>query len=70
MGEIADSLINGEFCEQCGVYLDPGEKVYTQVGDQVTMPTDGEGFGIPVNCKSCGQEDNSGAGTQDDINWD
>lgn len=22
MGEIADSIINGEFCESCGEYLD------------------------------------------------
>lgn len=22
MGEIADSMINGEFCEMCGVFLD------------------------------------------------
>jgi len=25
MGEIADAMINGELCEQCGVYLGPGE---------------------------------------------
>lgn len=29
MGEIADSMINGELCEECGVYLEPLEIVYS-----------------------------------------
>ncbi len=26
MGEIADMMINGRMCEQCGVYMDDGEE--------------------------------------------
>ena len=38
MGEIADSMINGEVCEMCGVYLDYGD----------------EPMGIPMYCsESC-----------------
>lgn len=54
MGEIADSMIRGEFCAICGVYLEPGEKVYVQGTDKVVkMPKDGSGYGIPVECESC-----------------
>ena len=33
MGEIADSMINGEVCQMCGVYLEPNETVYVN-GDE------------------------------------
>jgi len=25
MGEIADMMMNGDLCEQCGVYIGPGD---------------------------------------------
>ena len=53
MGEIADSMVAGEICAQCGMYLEPGEKVYTQQGVKVTMPKNGQGYGIPVVCCDC-----------------
>lgn len=54
MGDIADSMINGEMCAECGVYLEPKEVVYTQTGGvKVTMPKDGQGYGIPVLCCDC-----------------
>lgn len=54
MGEIADSMINGEFCACCGAYLEPSEVVYTQQGEEkVKMPSDGSAFGVPVICQSC-----------------
>lgn len=54
MGEIAEAMINGEICEQCGVYLAPQEVVYLQSnGQKTTMPVDGSGIGVPVICKSC-----------------
>ena len=57
MGDIADSMINGEMCAVCGVYLEPGEKVYVQGTDtEVTMPEDGSGYGIPVVCDGCNDE--------------
>jgi hypothetical protein len=57
MGQIADLMIAGELCAECGVYLEPGETVYTQQGhDKVKMPDNGTGFGIPVLCKDCKDE--------------
>ena len=53
MGEIADSMIKGEVCSQCGVYLAPGEQVYLETGETVYMPEDGEPFGVPVICACC-----------------
>lgn len=54
MGEIADSMIEGEMCAVCGVYLEPGEKVYVQSTDkEVRMPKDGSGYGVPVECVDC-----------------
>lgn len=63
MGEVADSMINGELCSWCGVFLEPGETVYTlkyrkkqddMVPDKkVKMPKDGKYFGVPVICKDC-----------------
>jgi len=54
MGEIADAMINGELCAECGVYLEPKETVYTQQGgEKVKMPKNGEGYGIPVLCCEC-----------------
>ena len=58
MGEIADSMINGEVCHTCGVYIEPEEVVYLlhyEDGTQpnVEMPKDGSGFGVPVHCESC-----------------
>jgi hypothetical protein len=54
MGEIADSMINGEVCAECGVYLDPKEKVYVQeTGHKMNMPADGSAAGIPVICQFC-----------------
>ena len=54
MGEIADAMINGEMCALCGVYLEPGEKVYAQHGgNKMTMPKDGSPAGIPVLCVDC-----------------
>ena len=59
MGEIADSIINGEVCCYCGVYLEPNETVYLQHDDEnnpvgpVEMPSDGSPFGVPVCCGDC-----------------
>jgi hypothetical protein len=57
MGEIADSMINGEMCAECGVYLEPKEKVYIQSsGKKMHMPEDGSPAGFPVICKDCHYE--------------
>lgn len=54
MGEIADSMINGEMCAVCGVYLEPEEKVYDQVSEKkMKMPKDGSPMGFPVICADC-----------------
>lgn len=53
MGEIADKMINGELCSQCGVHLDPGSTVYLTTGETVYMPSNGEAFGVPVLCEFC-----------------
>lgn len=54
MGEIADSMINGEMCACCGVYLEPKEKVYDQAtGKKMHMPADGSAMGFPVLCEDC-----------------
>ena len=49
-------MINGEICAECGVYLEPNEKVWAQheenQGD-ITMPSDGTGAGFPVVCIDC-----------------
>lgn len=42
MGEIADSMVNGELCAMCGVALDYSKEV------------DEEPYGIPMYCsESC-----------------
>ena len=54
MGEIAESMINGEFCALCGVYLEPGERVHLQSNNEPSrMPSSGEPMGFPVLCTSC-----------------
>lgn len=58
MGAIADTLINGEACTECGVHLEPRETVYlpTENGFNFVrdkMPSDGSGYGVPVICKDC-----------------
>lgn len=57
MGEIADQMINGEICAECGVYLEPNEKVWAQEDEEhlglLLMPKDGTGAGFPVICSSC-----------------
>jgi hypothetical protein len=54
MGEIADSMINGEVCAECGVYLEPKEKVYVQeTGQKMNMPKDGSPMGFPILCSDC-----------------
>lgn len=67
MGEIADKMINGEFCSQCGVYLAPGDTVYLQTGEKVYMPDNGEPFGIPVLCEFCNDDEQSSANLHDSI---
>ena len=54
MAEIADKMVNGEYCAICGVYLDPKEEVYVQAtGDKMYMPADESPAGIPVLCYDC-----------------
>jgi hypothetical protein len=54
MGDVADSMLNGEVCAECGVYLEPREKVYVQSSGKATkMPADGSGHGLPVICADC-----------------
>jgi hypothetical protein len=57
MGTISDARINGEMCAECGVYLEPKERVYDQTsGKKMNMPADGEPAGFPVICKDCHDE--------------
>jgi hypothetical protein len=62
MGEIADRMIEGEYCALCGIYLEPNETVYMEkdMSDEfseeyikVKMPKDGSPFGVPVLCQGC-----------------
>jgi hypothetical protein len=54
MGEIADSMINGEICAECGVYLEPKELVFEQAsGKKLKMPANGDPVGFPVICQHC-----------------
>lgn len=55
MGEIADSMINGEVCACCGVYLEPNEKVYNQYDPKksLKMPSNGDPVGYPVLYDDC-----------------
>ena len=53
MGEIADQMISGEVCAQCGVYFEPGEVVWQQANNQ---KIGAKNSGYPVICKECKQE--------------
>jgi len=54
MGEIADAIIRGEMCAECGVYLESKERVYDQsTGQKMYMPEDGSAMGFPVYCEDC-----------------
>ena len=58
MGEMADMMLNGTMCHQCGVYLEPSEIVYLVNYESkkkriVIMPKNGEPFGLPVHCSDC-----------------
>lgn len=58
MGEVAESMINGEACHNCGVHLEPEEVVYLvhceyRSEAKTKMPKDGRGFGTPVYCEDC-----------------
>jgi len=47
-------MINGEVCAECGVYLEPKEKVYDQASEKkMKMPADGSPAGFPVICVYC-----------------
>lgn len=53
MGHIADQMTEGQFCAECGTYLEPKETVYLQSNyDKTSMPKQGP-YGIPVICESC-----------------
>ena len=49
---MADMMLDGTLCAECGVYLEVGEVVYSQRGDtkmkQKEIP-----LGIPVICEDC-----------------
>lgn len=49
MGEIADSMIEGFACAECGVYLENNETVYAQHDRKKSKV----GCGFPVICKDC-----------------
>jgi hypothetical protein len=54
MAEIADKMINGEYCAECGVYLAPKEEVYVQAtSKKMYMPKDESPAGFPVICYDC-----------------
>lgn len=54
MGDIADKMINGEYCAECGVYLEPKEEVYIQAtGKKMHMPANESPAGFPVLCYDC-----------------
>jgi hypothetical protein len=54
MGEISDSIVSGQVCSYCGVYLDPKETVYSQDENiKMNMPENGDPMGFPVLCKGC-----------------
>lgn len=47
-------MYNGEACSECGVYLEPGERIIVEsTGKLDRMPKNGEGFGVPVKCTGC-----------------
>ena len=50
MGEIADQMINGEICAQCGVYLESNERVWQQANTKLKGKKDD---GYPVICNDC-----------------
>ena len=64
MGEISQTLINGEACSWCGVNLEPDETIYTipKQDGSVTcklkdkMPLNGSGYGTPIICEDCKNE--------------
>ena len=55
MGEIADSMINGEMCEVCGVWIEEGDIVMDSSRNEYPIDVDDEmeGIGFPVHCSSC-----------------
>lgn len=60
MGKVSEMMINGELCEQCGVFLSRGEKVFQKDNNNrlvpKKMPVDGSPFGVPVVCEECADE--------------
>jgi hypothetical protein len=42
MGDIADDMIDGVICQQCGMYL-----------EEFLDGTEPDGFGYPVTCSDC-----------------
>lgn len=54
MGDIADSMVNGEVCCGCGGFIGSREVVYIEATrEKLVMPTDGSPAGMPVLCQNC-----------------
>lgn len=48
MGEVADMMLDGTLCQQCGVFMGP---------DWARSSDDWQPKGHPVTCKSCRKDE-------------
>jgi len=54
MGKIADMMIGGDLCEDCGGCFDEQDRVYTAGSGELRLYHEVSDWGIPVYHEGCG----------------
>ena len=51
---MADMMVEGDFCEDCGGYFKPQDRVYTAGSEELRLYHEVCDWGIPVYHEDCG----------------
>lgn len=58
MGEIAEAMVNGQLCEECGAYVDDNELAYFRGAERLYPAPEVRNSGFPIYHKHCGPQAN------------
>jgi hypothetical protein len=58
MGEIAEAMVNGQFCEDCGAYVDDNKLAYFRGADHLYEAPEIRNSGFPIYHEYCGPRAN------------
>lgn len=58
MGEIAQAMVNGQLCEDCGAYIDDSEYAYFRGAERLYEAPEIRNSGFPIYHEHCGPQAN------------